>query len=300
MIESENTDRDIRPGLELSVKRAEELLKGVMIPPQPTVLVGVLNERSKPDPDLERIGDIISEDVALAASMLKVVNSPFFGLRRKIGSIHHAVRLLGIGNVVNIASGLMLKAAFSDQRGPFMETFWKHSTRNGVVATMISRETRISSAENAYAGGLFSDCGVPVLRRRFANYSELFAQAEMETDTTFTEYEEEEIGTNHAVVGYMMAHGWMLPDVLAQGILQHHDPVTDFEGSGRDADDVTQLQAVLHITLHVCRLVDGLPAASEWTEFGDSILSFLDVDEAFLERMVGEVRGIPPEELSVG
>ncbi|MFT5144979.1 MAG: HD-like signal output (HDOD) protein, partial [Thalassolituus oleivorans] len=280
--------------------RAEELLKGVMIPPQPTILVGVLNERSKPDPDLERIGDIISEDVALAASMLKVVNSPFFGLRRKIGSIHHAVRLLGIGNVVNIASGLMLKAAFSDHCGPFMETFWKNSTRNAVVATMISRETRISSTENAYAGGLFSDCGVPVLRRRFANYSELFAQAQMETGTTFTEFEEAEIGTNHAVVGYMMAHGWMLPDLLAQGILQHHDPVSDFQGSGKDADESTQLQAILHTALHVCRLVDGLPASSEWSELGESILSFLGVDASFLERMVSAVKGIPPEELIVG
>lgn len=295
MTESENTAKDIRPGLDLSVKRAEELLKGVMIPPQPTILVNVLNERSKPDPDLERIGDIISSDVALAASMLKVVNSPFFGLRRKIGSIHHAVRLLGLGNVVNIASGLMLKAAFADQRGPFMDAFWKHSARQAVVATMIARETRVSSVEDAYAGGLFADCGVPVLRRRFANYSELYAQAQIVTEYTFTEYEEEEIGTNHAVVGYMMAHGWMLPDVLAQGILQHHDPVEHFGGAGVDADPGAQLQAILHTTLYICRVIDGLPVTKEWSEHGEAILAFLGVSESFVERMVEEVMALPPE-----
>ncbi|MBO6576198.1 MAG: HDOD domain-containing protein [Rhodothermales bacterium] len=298
MTESENTAKDVRPGLELSVKRAEELLKGVMIPPQPTILVNVLNERSKPDPDLERIGDIISADVALAASMLKVVNSPFFGLRRKIGSIHHAVRLLGIGNVVNIASGLMLKAAFADQRGPFMDTFWKHSARHGVVATMIARETRVSTAEDSYAAGLFADCGVPVLRRRFANYSELYAQAQIVDEFTWTEYEEEELGTNHAVVGYMMAHGWMLPDVLAQGILQHHDPVDQFHGAGFDAEPAVQLQAVLHTTLHVCRAIDGLPVSKEWEAFGDRILAFLGVDDTFVTRMVEEVQALPPEAMS--
>ncbi len=297
MTESENTAYDVRPGLDLSVKRAEELLKGVMIPPQPTILVNVLNERSKPDPDLERIGDIISADVALAASMLKVVNSPFFGLRRKIGSIHHAVRLLGIANVVNIASGLMLKAAFADQRGPFMDTFWKHSARQAVVATMITRETRVGTVEDAYAAGLFADCGVPVLRRRFANYGELYAQAQIVTDFTFTEHEEEEIGTNHAVVGYMMAHGWMLPDVLAQGILQHHDPVDHFHGAGVDADPAVQLQAVLHTTLYVCRVLDGLPVTKEWSEFGDRVLAFLGVNDNFVDRMVEEVRALPPESM---
>lgn len=294
---STNT-KEVRPGLELSVKRAEELLKGVMIPPQPTILVNVLNERSKPDPDMERVGDIISADVALAASMLKVVNSPFFGLRRKIGSIHHAVRLLGIGNVVNIASGLMLKAAFADQRGPFMDTFWKHSARQAVVATMISRQSRVSCSEDSYAAGLFADCGVPVLRRRFANYSEVYAQAQIVTDSTFTEYEEEEIGTNHAVVGYMMAHGWSLPDVLSQGILQHHDPIDCFHGAAFDADPAVQLQAVLHTTLHLCRVLDGLPESKEWSTFGEKILAFMAVDETFLDRVADEVRALPPEAMS--
>jgi HD-like signal output (HDOD) protein len=298
MTESENTATTHRPGLELSVKRAEELLKGVMIPPQPTILVDVLNERAKADPDLERIGDIISGDVALSASMLKVVNSPFFGLRRRIGSIHHAVRLLGIGNVVNIASGLMLKAAFADMRGPFMDSFWRHSARQAVVATMISRETRVSSSEDSYAAGLFADCGVPVLRRRFDNYSDIYAQAQSSEDVTFTEFEEEEIGTNHAVVGFMMAHGWMLPDVFANGILQHHDPINHFHGTGGDADPSIQLQAVLHTTLHVCRQVDDLPTTKEWAEFSDSILSFLGVNEAFIDRMVQEVRDLPTEALA--
>ena len=299
MTESENTAKDVRPGLELSVKRAEELLKGVMIPPQPTILVNVLNERSKPDPDLERIGDIISADVALAASMLKVVNSPFFGLRRKIGSIHHAVRLLGLGNVVNIASGLMLKAAFADQRGPFMDAFWKHSSRQAVVATMVSRQTRVSSAEDAYAAGLFADCGVPVLRRRFNNYSEIYANAQIVEGFTFTEYEEEEIGTNHAVVGYMMAHGWCLPDVLAHGILQHHDPIDHFHGAGFDADPAVQLQAVLHAAIHICRTVEGLPVSKEWDEYGDKVLAFLGVENSWIGRITEEVLALPPESFAV-
>ncbi|MBN4056190.1 HDOD domain-containing protein [Rhodothermus sp. AH-315-K08] len=297
MTESENTATTFHPGLELSVKRAEELLKGVMIPPRPTILVDVLNERAKADPDLEKIGDIISSDVALAASMLKVVNSPFFGLRRRIGSIHHAVRLLGIGNVVNIASGLMLKAAFADMRGPFMDSFWRDSSRQAVVATMISRETKVSSSEDSYAAGLFADCGVPVLRRRFENYSEIYSQAKLTVEQTFTEFEEEEIGTNHAVVGFMMAHGWMLPEVFANGILQHHDPINHFHGTGGDADPSVQLQAVLHATLHVCRRVDESPLTKEWSEYGESILSFLGVNESFIDRMVADVKALSPEAL---
>ncbi len=123
----------------VGIEKAEELLKGIIIPPRPAVLVGVLEEQARPDPDLTKIGDLIASDVALAASTLKVVNSPFFGLRRKVGSVHHAVSLLGVSNIVHIVTGLMLHTAFRDEKNPFMNEYWTKTNRIALVSALVAR-----------------------------------------------------------------------------------------------------------------------------------------------------------------
>lgn len=101
----------------LDVAETEALLRSVLIPPRPTLLVAVLEEQGKPDPDLDHIAELISEDVALAASTLKLVNSPLFGLARPVVDIRHAVRMLGLKNISGLITGLLLHQAFRNLRG---------------------------------------------------------------------------------------------------------------------------------------------------------------------------------------
>jgi hypothetical protein len=81
-------------------------LKGIAIPSRPQVLVQLENELTKDDPDPRVIARLISGDVGLSAAVLKTVNSPFFGLSRRISSVAQAVSLLGMRSATQIVTGL--------------------------------------------------------------------------------------------------------------------------------------------------------------------------------------------------
>lgn len=102
---------------EASLKQTEHLLRGIKIPPQPRLLLEVHEEKFKEEPDLARVAKLIGHDVVLAASVLKVANSPFFHLAKPVRSIQHGVALLGLDATFNIITALMLKQSFDDFGG---------------------------------------------------------------------------------------------------------------------------------------------------------------------------------------
>ena len=145
----------------LEIERAKQLLADVGIPPCPDVLLEVLSAQREGTLSLEMLDRVIAQDVALTAGTLRIVNSPFFGLRQRVGSIPHAVRLLGVQNVVNVVIGLMLQASFSELKNPFMDAFWARAYRLAMVSTLIANTTQKVAADEA----LRSDCCVTVASR---------------------------------------------------------------------------------------------------------------------------------------
>ncbi|MEX0599411.1 MAG: HDOD domain-containing protein [Rhodothermales bacterium] len=272
----------------VELQNAEELMKGIMIPPRPTVLVDVLNEQSKDDPNLQRIADLISRDVAISAGVLRVVNSSFFGLRRKISSIDHAVRLMGIRSVTNIVTALMLHSAFSDTKGAFMDQFWATS---GQLAAVTSHAARVSTAiatEEGYAIGLFANCGVPLMLKKFPNYPSIYSRALEAEDVTASSFEDAELGTDHTLVGFIMGKSWELPETVCQSILRHHDTTDYFETKEDDIADATPSLAVLHLGQFLYRHVQQLPPAHEWAVIGDRVCAYLGISADEKEDLLAD------------
>ncbi|SHK03496.1 HDOD domain-containing protein [Rhodothermus profundi] len=273
----------------LDVAQTEKLLRGVLIPPRPALLVAVLEEQGRPEPDLERIARLISEDVALAASTLKLVNSPLFGLARPVVDIQHAVRMLGLRNITSLITGLLLHQAFRNQRGAFMERFWRKAERMAYTTALIARWCARVASEEAYALGLFCDCGVPLLLQQFPAYPGIYAAAEREAHTRpFIEVEHERLGTDHAAAGFLLARSWKLPADLCQAILRHHDAIDYYQ---REAPDPTVDKLALLLTAqHVLRLYAEQPPAAEWQTVGASVLAYLGIEEAALFQLIRLLR----------
>lgn len=89
---------------EIKAEQADDILKGISIPSPPQVMADLQMELVMPEPNLHAMANMISKDVGLAGSVLKTVNSPFFGMAREITSITHAVNLLGINSILNIVN----------------------------------------------------------------------------------------------------------------------------------------------------------------------------------------------------
>ena len=277
----------------LDVAQTEEILRGVLIPPRPALLVEVLEEQNRPEPNLERIARLVSEDVALAASTLKLVNSPLFGLSRPVVDIGHAVRLLGMRNIVSLVTALLLHQAFRGSKGTLMEWFWRRAEWMAHAATLVARASRALAQEEAYTLGLFCDCGMPLLLRRFPEYAGVYEAAEREADARpLIEVERERLRTDHAAAGFLLARAWKLPAEFCQAILRHHDPIDYYQAEA--ADVTVKYLAVLMAAQHLVRQMQHQPPAAEWLAVGTSVQHFLGLSEEALVWLLQEPKKLRP------
>ncbi len=223
-------------------------MQGITLPSMPESLQQVQAERAKSDPDFNRITGIISGDVSLAGEVLKVVNSPAFGLRNPISSIPSAVMLLGLPFVLNLATTVALRGSVGGQR---MDRFW--DTARDVAATSAAVAKRYTGipADVAYTLGLFHDCGIPLLMQRNPDYKEVLARAYQQSELSVTEFEEQALQTNHATVGYYVSRSWNLPKEVCTAIRHHHNCHEVCGLNGADADEVITMVAVLNLAEHV-------------------------------------------------
>lgn len=206
----------------LTAEKAQELLRGITLPPQPATLLEIKKEQAKAEPDLAAVADAIAKDITVSAGVLKTLNSPFFGMRRTVDSIPKAVHMLGLQNVVNIVASLSLRQAMRATDNPGLARFFDIATDTASVAAALARELRIMPADKAYMLGLFHDCGVPLMMQKFPGYTEALRGAGDTPERVLTDVEEELFDTNHAVVGYYVSLSWGLPRDISEAILNHH------------------------------------------------------------------------------
>ncbi len=207
----------------ISKDDAEKALKGITIPPRPTILTELMKEMKKEMADSRIIARLISADVSLSAATLKTVNSPFFGISREVSSVHQAITLLGMRNVTTLVTGLMIRKAVGGDK-VLMEKFWDKAEKLANIAAYIAGRLPRLSKDDAYTYTLFRDCGMPVLIQKFPGYKVTLAVAHNNPHRPITEVENERLATNHAVVGYLLGKAWYLPEFLCDAIHNHHDP----------------------------------------------------------------------------
>ncbi len=206
----------------LENQRFQEVLKGIPIPSSPAVLTELTTELRSPAPDHQRVARIIGKDVGLAAIILKFANSPLFGGSGEISSVSDGIELIGLGTLANLIYEGLLRRNVAAQ-GASLERFWDNSAHTASVSSDLAGILGGTSPATAYTFGLFHDCGIPLLVQRFPNYKDILRRANESLDRNFTAVEDDAINTNHAVIGYLLARSWKLPQTVTTGILCHHD-----------------------------------------------------------------------------
>lgn len=269
---------------DLSVEEARKLLAGVVIPPRPTVVTAVLEERARPEPDLKRVAALIGGDVGLSAAVLKTVNSPLYGLRRQVSGIEQAVNMLGMNNVGALVTGLALRNAVSAQG---LERFWDGATRTALIASYLAKQLGCTSREDAHLFGLFHDCGIPLLMQRFPDYRDTLRQANQEHGRAFTDVEDERHATNHAVVGGLLASNWHLPDHLREAIRAHHDLAVFQSGLSSAA---MNLIAIGLLAEYIESGHSRLAGDGEWDKLGGAVMAHLMMDADAVEELSRDAR----------
>lgn len=269
--------------IELDFTQIERILQGIRIPPQPQIMVDLQIEQVQPEPDLNRIAQLIAQDVSLAGTMLKIVNSAAYGVPKSILSVQQAVMLLGIDTVIGIINGLSIRDALSDEDIVKLNRFWDTSMDVAQVARYIAQKTDMVPADDAYTLGLFHNVGIVLMNQRFKNYPDVLKQAYHDPSPRLIDVENEALATHHAIVGHFIARTWKLPDAIATAVAQHHNLLALFTPGPDEADDnLKALLAVLKIAEHLCQLHQTLGHchdAKEWQGVGPLVLEFAGLSD---------------------
>lgn len=138
---------------ELTTEQIQQSLQGISVPAQPQIMVDLQMEQYMPDPDLEVIAKLIAQDPGLSGSLLKIVNSPYYGLSNKITSIQRAVNLLGSRSIINLINAQSIKGEMNDDTIVTLNRFW--DTAQDVAMTCLTLAKRIGTqaGDEAYAWG---------------------------------------------------------------------------------------------------------------------------------------------------
>mgnify|MGYP001331618308 FL=1 len=273
---------------ELSSEQIENILQGIKIPPQPQILVDLQMEQAMPDPDIARIAALISQDVGLSGTIPKVINSPFYGLRNRITSVHQAVMLIGLNSVVNIINGLSIKSEMSDDTIVNMNRFWDTANDIAQVSTVIAKQVGYPHPDMAYLLGLFHNCGIPLLMTRFEDYPQVMEESYAHPELRVVDVENQRLNTNHAVIGYYTAKSWNLPRLLCNVIAEHHSATRYFTSSHQQDSEAKTLLAILKLAEHICgnyRILGNQPQDPEWQMIQAEVLTYLGLGEYDLEQM---------------
>jgi HD-like signal output (HDOD) protein len=244
----------------------EALIKSIRIPPRPSLLIDLQHELARSEPDPRTIARIIGSDVGMSGALLKLANSPFYALRRKLRSVEQCITFLGIDQCAALATGVLARQAIGMEGGPALERFWDMSTKRAKALVFLADRTRVCRPDIAHTFGLFCDIGVPLLMNRFPRYADTYAEASGDADHAFTAVEDARHNTNHAAIGCLLARNWGLSEDVSFGILLHHDYST-LVNDGTD-DAVRSLIALFLLSENVIQKLYGNVVSVEWEKGG--------------------------------
>ncbi len=260
---------------------SNELLS-VGIPSRPVVLASIEKEMLSSAPCYGTLEKIISIDVGLSASLLKIANSAFFGCSGHVRSVNEALQILGLNTVSTAVAALSLRKAFGNIRN--MERFWDSSARiaqlSGWLATQLTFPDQRIKPEEAFTFGLFRDCGIPILMGHYSNYIAILSAANAEAHRAFTAVEDDEIAVDHAMIGAMLAKKWQLPVDFQAAIAGHHDSDVIRGLSSHAIPDIARyFISISQLAEHIFQRLSGMNKTQEWIKLGDLCLDILGIKE---------------------
>ena len=269
----------------LADAEADALVRSMGIPPRPATLMDLQAEIGKEDPDFQHVTRLVASDVALTAAMLRIVNSPAYGLTRQCDTVGQAVRMAGLKQIAQIVTGVMLRKALRTG-GPQLTRFWDVSSKRSFALSRLAVELGGGTVDVdvAQSFGLFCDVGIPLLMQRFPDYGPTLKACNDEKMRLFTDVEQERHSTDHALIGSVMARSWGISKNVCQAIRLHHD-YSVFQDPGA-LDPVCRLIAMGLIAELAIQRFARLNASTEWDKGGQAAMGSLVLSDADVEDWI--------------
>ena len=193
------------------------------LPALPASVQRLIAVADDPDASVRELIKVIEKEQTFTVRLLRVANSSFYGLPRRVGTVAQATVLIGASAVKNLALGIAMSE--SQRQSPKglkarLNAFWKHSLAVASAAQLLVERFQLPDAEGAFVAGLLHDIGKMVLLEVFGeHYARLPEWAEQ---TPLFALEQEAFGIDHAATGRALCEHWRLPVSLTRVVAAHH------------------------------------------------------------------------------
>ncbi len=218
------------------------------LPTLPVVAQEMLSNLDDENTSLDVICEKVAIDQSLAAKMLRLANSSYYGANSKVVTLQQAVVLLGIKNVKELILMAAVENSFPTSNCPNFDAkaFWRHSIATAICAELISRTLKMKH-DFAFTAGLLHDIGRLVLVTRFPkDYEQVLAYREQQ-DCELLTAERALMGIDHVVVGWLLAKEWEFSDAIQDAIRGHHQP---------DDKGLNSIASVVHVANSIVHALD--------------------------------------------
>lgn len=222
------------------------------LPVIPKVFQSIQEELRLDEPSVDKVAEFISMDVGLVAKILKLVNSPYFGLPSYIDSAYQAITMLGLETIKALVLSTHLFSMYDEKQLPHfsLNLLWEHCFRVSKIAQLIGQCEKIDKRVVAQArmAGLLHDVGKLILANQFPKRYEEVLKRVAETKAPVCQCEMEVFGTTHAQIGAYLMGLWGMSSNVVHGIGYHHlGDIYDF--------NVPTLVAVANVIDHHCVII---------------------------------------------
>jgi len=236
------------------------------LPTLPVVIQKINALLSNPRTTATEVGQAIATDQAIAAKIIRLVNSALYGFPGRISTITHAIVILGFSTVKNVILTTSILSRFDLKKniqGFDMMGLWKHSVATGSIARLIAQEIGFRGKEEAFVGGLLHDLGKLVHALYLPDSFVQVVNTAHDRHILIYEAEQDQHRVTHEEIGTWIAEKWNLPNDLTAVIKFHHSPTK--------AGPHSLLVSIVH-------LADILARGLEIGTPGDQTIPVVDLD----------------------
>jgi HD-like signal output (HDOD) protein len=195
------------------------------LPVLPRVYKALRAELAQEEVDVQKVGVIVEQDAGMAAKILQLVNSSFFGIRREMTDLRQATAYLGVTTIRDLVLSFEMFQQFecsASLSGFSIEREQSHALLAARIARKLLDEK--VDAEQAFLAAMVHDVGKLVLATRLAGPFQTILQAGAGVERPFHAVEEEILGISHAEIGAYLLGLWGMPYPVVEAVAHHHHP----------------------------------------------------------------------------
>lgn len=264
----------------MTIPTVQELVKkNIQLVSLPEIVIQLTDMINDPDASTADIAQVISQDPALTARLLKIVNSPFYNLQQQIDSVTTAVNMLGTRQLRDLIMATSVIKRFRKNVNPIfdIETFWCHSIATSLAARTIATQLKLINTERFFIAGLLHDIGKMVMYLLLPNESVQYLRSYQNKKPHLQATEQLIFGFNHAQLGAELLRSWHLPESLIESTAFHHQP--------GEAKQFPQETAVVHLANAIANNIQAPISPDDDPLLEESAVSSLGLDQSSIEAI---------------